>query len=112
MWTCFRNCFAERIGGLLLVATVLAIVAGIIGAFGGITIVIGGVTLPVVITGILAALLVFGLVVALAAVTCLLNCLMNAQPADNSGVAAPSPRTDRDPLPDLHSPNVRVRDDD
>ena len=98
MWNCFRNCFLERIGSVLLAAAIFALIAAISAATGGITIAIGGVViLGISGSAIFIALLIFGIVVAAMALACFVGCLGNAQPTDNEGGVVPDvPR--REPL--------------
>ena len=102
---CIRNCLARSLPWMLI-AIVFAIVAGIIAATGGLTIVISTITIGVTGSAILAALAVFGLLVAIIAFNCVIQCATRppsrdeAPPSSGSGLGnavAPDPVTPPDP---------------
>lgn len=100
MWSCIKNCISEKLWWLLPVAAILAIIAGIIAASGGLAIALGPITIGIVGSAIVAALLVFGAIVAMLVLYCLTFCAMPSSPSagNDDTVAVPSV-DDRDDWP-------------
>ena len=91
--SCIKNGLEKNAGTLLFAATLFALIAGIIAVFGGLTIALGPIILGVVYSAILAALFVFGAVVAAAVLVIILNCAIGATapgidevPPENDGI--------------------------
>ena len=100
MWSCIKNCILEKLWWVAIVATIFAILAGIIAAFGGLTIALGPITIGVVGSAILAGLIVFGAVVAMLVLACVVGCALPPSPPDDPGdVVSVPPVDDRDDWP-------------
>jgi hypothetical protein len=100
MWSCIKNCVLEKLWWVAIVATILAVLAGIIAAFGGLTIVLGPITIGVVGSAIIAGLLVFGAVIAMLVLACVLGCAVpSSSPDDSDDVVTVPPIDDRDDWP-------------
>ena len=100
MWSCIKNCILEKLWWVVFVAAIFAVLAGIIAAFGGLTIVLGPITIGVVGSAIIAGLLVFGAVIAMLVLACVLGCALPSSPPNgDSDIVTVPPIDDRDDWP-------------